>query len=100
MRAAKQSDSPSGATRDVYPRRDHGPNLEEYGMRVKARARRLLAENPHLLTQDWRGFYSRMVVPATAVDYESALNRAAWGLLLVWSVDRAEMASPFTGDAA
>lgn len=68
--------------------------------RVLNRAVQLLAEQPHLATADPRSLFSRMAVPATVIDYESAVTRAAMGLLLACAVDRAEQASPFTGDAA
>lgn len=99
MRSAKQSDSPSGATRDVYPLRGrvHGPDLPDYSFRVLARAKRLLATNPHLAGEDPRVLFSRLVVPVAVVDYEGALTRAAMAVLLVAAVDRAEQADPFTG---
>jgi hypothetical protein len=103
MRSAKQSDSPSGATRDVYPLRPAGitaGEIDRWLEKVGGELRRLVKEQPHLLGQDPRGLLGRIMTPELAPDYESCLRAAAFAVLRVRAQDRAEHASPTSGDAA
>lgn len=74
--------------------------LGTYLMRVNREAQRLLAEHPHLEGESPDVLFSRYITRETAPGYESVLRRAAFAVLHLRAVDRAEQASPFTGDAA
>lgn len=68
--------------------------------RVHGEVLRLQRDQPHLLTEDPRALFARMVTPELAPDYESLLRRAAFAVLCLHARDRADVASPTTGDAA
>lgn len=100
MRSSKPGDSPSGATRDVYPIRGRASVLSDYFDPIHVELHRLVQQEPGLAFAGPDVLFARMVTPETAPDYASCLRRAAFGVLLVRAIDRAEQASPTTGDAA
>lgn len=68
--------------------------------RVHGEVLRLQRDQPHLLTEDPRALFARMVTPELAPDYESALRRTAFGVLWLHALERAELVDPLSGDAA
>jgi hypothetical protein len=69
---------------------DTGDELRGVLARVRVRALSLASQQPHLVGEDPRILYSRLVTPTTLVTGEVALQRAAIAMLLVAAVERAE----------
>lgn len=79
---------------------DGGDDLRGVLARVRARAIRLIVEQPHLNGEDPRVLWSRLLTPTMLVTGEVALQRAAIAVLLLASVERAENLDISSGDDA
>lgn len=105
MRSAKHGDSPSGYDREIRPRPSRAVSDSQPFRMMSAvnAARQRYWRLPAVAhTDDPRTAYSRIIsataLTEPAIDYDAAVHLAALALNLIAAVDRAQEASPATGE--